>query len=140
MDTGRGALHTGVCWGGIGEGQQGAGSWGEIAWGEMPDIGEGEKKSKAHCQVCTYATVLHALLMYPKTYNPIKNLKKSVSNRLKQNTDATPLVKCTHPRAVLQICFFCVLQAFLPLFLITRDFAENVSFQVLHRTHLHDNY
>ena len=43
------------------------GSWGGIAWGEMPNVGEGEKKSKAHCHVCTYATVLHALLMYPKT-------------------------------------------------------------------------
>ena len=73
MDTGRGALHTGVYLEGIGEGQQGVGSWGEIAWGEMPDIGDGEKKSKAHCHVCTYATVLHALLIYPKTYNPIKN-------------------------------------------------------------------
>ena len=50
-----------------------AGNRGGIAGGEMPDIGEGEKKSKAHCHVCTYATVLHALLMYPKTYNPIKN-------------------------------------------------------------------
>ena len=49
------------------------GSWGAIAWGEMPNVGEGEKKSKAHCHVCTYATVLHTLLMYPKTYNPIKN-------------------------------------------------------------------
>ena len=76
MDTGKGALHTGVCWGEIGEGQWGVGSWGEIAWGEMPNVGEGEKKGKAHCHVCTYATVLHALLMYPTTYNPIKNLKK----------------------------------------------------------------
>ena len=56
----------GLFWG-IGEGQRGMGSWGEIAWGEMPDIGEGEKESKAHCHVCTYSTVLHALLMYPKT-------------------------------------------------------------------------
>ena len=48
--------------GGIGEGQ-----WGVIAWGEMPDIGEGEKERKAHCHVCSYATVLHALLMYPQT-------------------------------------------------------------------------
>ena len=43
------------------------GSWGGIAWGEMPNRGEGEKQSKAHCHVRTYATVLHALLMYPKT-------------------------------------------------------------------------
>ena len=49
------------------------GRWGGIAWGEMPNVGEGEKKSKAHCPVCTYATVLHALLMYPKPYNPIRN-------------------------------------------------------------------
>ena len=43
------------------------GRLGGITWGEMPNVGEGEKKSKAHCHVCTYATVLHALLMYPKT-------------------------------------------------------------------------
>ena len=43
------------------------GGWGGIAWGEMPNVGEGEKQSKAHCHVRTYATVLHALLMYPKT-------------------------------------------------------------------------
>ena len=52
--------------GGIGEGQHGE-SWGEIAWGQMPDIGEGEEGSKSHCQVCTYATILHVLHMYPKT-------------------------------------------------------------------------
>ena len=64
--------------GGKGGSQCGGGSWVGIAWGEMPNVGEGEKKSKAHCHVCTYATVLHALLMYPKTYNPIKNLKKKL--------------------------------------------------------------
>ena len=53
--------------GGTGEGQQGVGSWGEIAWGEMPDIGEGEEGSKSHCHMCTYATILHVLHMYPKT-------------------------------------------------------------------------
>ena len=65
-DTGRGASHTGVCRREIGEGQWG-GSWGGITWGEMSNVGEGEKESKAHFHVCTYATVLHALLMYPKT-------------------------------------------------------------------------
>ena len=45
----------------------GRGRWGGIAWGEMPNVGEGENESKAHCHMCTYATVLHALLMYPKT-------------------------------------------------------------------------
>ena len=57
-------------WGLLGEKGRASGawgSWGGIAWGEMPNVGEGEKKSKAHCHVCTYATVLHALLMYPKT-------------------------------------------------------------------------
>ena len=67
MDTGRGASHTGDLLWEIGAGQQGLGSWGEIAWGEMSDIGEGEEGSKTHCRVCTYATVLHVLLMYPKT-------------------------------------------------------------------------
>ena len=51
--------------GGNGEGQCG-GSWGGIAWGEMPDVGEGEEGSKSHCHVCTYATILHVLHMYPK--------------------------------------------------------------------------
>ena len=43
------------------------GSWGGIAWGEMPDVGEGEEGSKSHCQMCTYATILHVLHMYAKT-------------------------------------------------------------------------
>ena len=42
-------------------------SWGGIAWGEMPNVGEGEDGSKSHCHVCTYATILHVLHMYPKT-------------------------------------------------------------------------
>ena len=43
------------------------GGWGRIIWGEMPDIGDGEEGSKPHCHVCTYATILHVLHMYPKT-------------------------------------------------------------------------
>ena len=57
-------------WGLLGEnreGQQGVGSRRETAWGEMPDVGEGEEGSKTHCHVCTYATILHVLHMYPKT-------------------------------------------------------------------------
>ena len=53
--------------GGIEEGQRGGGSWGVIAWKEMPNVREGEEGSKTHCHVCTYATVLHVLHMYPKT-------------------------------------------------------------------------
>ena len=45
----------------------GWGTRGGIAWGEMPDAGEGEEGSKTHCHVCTYATILHVLHMYPKT-------------------------------------------------------------------------
>ena len=52
--------------GGKGEGQLGVGSWGKIAWGEMPDIDDREEGSKSHCRVCTYATILHVLHMYPK--------------------------------------------------------------------------
>ena len=51
----------------IGEGQRGMGNWGEKAGGEMPDIGEGEEGSKSHYHMCTYATILHVLHMYPKT-------------------------------------------------------------------------
>ena len=65
MDTGRVVLNTGVYWGK--RGGPAGGSWGGIAWGEMPNAGEGEKANKTHCHVCTYATVLHALHMYPKT-------------------------------------------------------------------------
>ena len=50
----------------IGEEQQGVGSWGGITWGEMPDIGDGEEGGKPHCHVCTYATILYVLHMYPK--------------------------------------------------------------------------
>ena len=53
--------------GGIGERQRWVGNWGEIAWGEMPDIGEGEEGSKSDRHVCTYATILHVLRMYPQT-------------------------------------------------------------------------
>ena len=67
MDTGKEASHTGVCWGGLGEGQQGIGRLGRDNMGEMPNVGEGEESSKTHCHVCTYANVLHVLHMYPKT-------------------------------------------------------------------------
>ena len=67
MDTGKGVLNTGVYWGEKGRASGGWGSWEGIAWGEMPNVGEGEKGSKTHCHVCTYATVLHVLHMYPKT-------------------------------------------------------------------------
>ena len=66
MDTGRGVLNTGVYWK---EKVRASGRerWGGIAWGEMPNVGEGEKGSKTHCHVCSYATVLHVLHMYPQT-------------------------------------------------------------------------
>ena len=66
MDKGRGASLTGVCKGEIGEGQWRVGSSGEIAWGEMLDIDNGEEDSTSHCHVCTCATILHVLHMYPK--------------------------------------------------------------------------
>ena len=64
---GPGVSHTGVCLGDKGEGQRVVGSRGERAWGEIPGIGEGEEGNKSSCHVYTYATVLHALHMYPKT-------------------------------------------------------------------------
>ena len=45
----------------------GGGELGRDTGGEMPDIGDGEEGSKSHCHVCTYATILHVLQMYPKT-------------------------------------------------------------------------
>ena len=50
-----------------GEGQCGEGSWGGITWGEMPDRVDGDGGIKSHCHVCTYATILHILHMYPRT-------------------------------------------------------------------------
>ena len=65
MDTERGVLNTGVYWG---EKERASGrGGGRDSWGEMPNGGEGEKQSKAHCHVRTYATMLHVLHMYPKT-------------------------------------------------------------------------
>ena len=52
--------------GGIEEGQW-RGELEGIGWGETPNVGEGKKGSKTHSHVCTYATVLHVLHMYPKT-------------------------------------------------------------------------
>ena len=52
---------------GLLEGQWRVGSWGGITWREMPDIGGGDGGSKPHCHVCTYATILHVLYMYPRT-------------------------------------------------------------------------
>ena len=66
MDTGKGAPNTGVYWGEEGR-DSGGRSWGGIACGEMPNVGDGEEGSKTHCHVCTYATILHVLHMYPKT-------------------------------------------------------------------------
>ena len=60
-----GTKHWGLL-GGKREGQW-EGWWGGIAWGEMPNMGEGVKANRTHCQVCTYATVLHALHMHRKT-------------------------------------------------------------------------
>ena len=51
----------------MGEGQQG-GELGRDSMGRnAPDIGDGEEGSKSHCHMCTYATILHILHMYPKT-------------------------------------------------------------------------
>ena len=47
--------------------REGVRSWGGIAWGEMTNVREREEGSKLHCHVCTYATILHVLHMYPKT-------------------------------------------------------------------------
>ena len=57
-------------WGQLGGNRGGmvrVGSRGEIAKEQMRDVGDGEDGSKSHCHVCTYATILHVLHMYPKT-------------------------------------------------------------------------
>ena len=45
----------------------GGGDLGRDSMGEMPDIGDEEEGSKSHCHLCTYATFLHVLHMYPQT-------------------------------------------------------------------------
>ena len=72
--------------GGIGEGQRGSGSCGRIEWGEMPNVYEWEEGSKTHCHMCTYATILHVLHMYPQTENAIKKKKRSEVNMYKDHT------------------------------------------------------
>ena len=62
MDTERGVLNTGVYRGERGR-ASGRGRWGGIAWGEMPNVGEGEKESKAPWHMFTYATNMHILHM-----------------------------------------------------------------------------
>ena len=52
--------------GGKGEGQW-EGEMGRDSLGRKPNVGEGVKANRTRCHVCTYATVLHALHMYPKT-------------------------------------------------------------------------
>ena len=48
-------------------GTVGGGKLERDSMGDMPDIGDGEEGSKSHCHVCTYATILHVLHMYPIT-------------------------------------------------------------------------
>ena len=58
--------HTGVCWQGPREGQRGRGwgGWGGITWGEVTDVGV---RGMEAANLCTYATILHDLHMYPRT-------------------------------------------------------------------------
>ena len=64
----RGASHTGVCWGELGEGQQGVRRLGRDNMGSNARYRWwGDGGSKAHCHVCTYATIPHDLCMYPRT-------------------------------------------------------------------------
>ena len=56
MDTGKGVLHTGVCCGGLGEGQQDVRSWGGITWGEMPDTGDGVMEVANHIEIPSHAS------------------------------------------------------------------------------------
>ena len=59
--------------------------WGGITLREISNVGEGEEGSKTHCHVCTYATILHVLHMYPKPKmqfkkrKPLQKINKSKS-------------------------------------------------------------
>ena len=48
-------------------GTVGGGELGRDSMGRNARYSEGEEGSKSHCHVCTYATILHVLQMYPKT-------------------------------------------------------------------------
>ena len=57
-------------WGLLGvarERRQRVGGQGGLTWGEMPDVSDGDGGSKPRCHVCTYATILYDLHMYPRT-------------------------------------------------------------------------
>ena len=44
-----------------------------IIWGENSDVGDGGMEAnKPHCHVCTYATILPDMHMYPRTLSTIK--------------------------------------------------------------------
>ena len=63
MDTGRGASHTTVCWGGTRGGTVAGREVRGITWAEMPDIGDGGMEGANHiamyvpmqqsCMICT---------------------------------------------------------------------------------------
>ena len=75
MDTGRGVLNTGVYWGEKGR-ASGRESWGGIAWGEMPDVGEEEEGSKAHCHVCNLCNYLACFAHVSQNLKCNKKFKK----------------------------------------------------------------
>ena len=62
-----GEHHTPDLLGGTREGKAGVRELGRDNMKRYADIGDGVGGSKPHCHVCTYATILHVLHMYPKT-------------------------------------------------------------------------
>ena len=66
MNTGREHYTLGSVGGNRGGTAEG-GELGKDSMGRNANIGEGEEGSKSYCHVCTYATILHVLHMYPKT-------------------------------------------------------------------------
>ena len=87
--------HWGLLEGGLREGQWGVGSWGRITWGKMSDIGDGDGGSKPHRHVCTYATTLHVLHMYPRTQSAIQYIYFEKNTKICQEWQQLPVNPAT---------------------------------------------
>ena len=60
------ASHTGVCCGGLGEGQWELGSWGGITWGKRPDIGD--EGMEAANDIAMYVSMQQSCRFHTRLY------------------------------------------------------------------------
>ena len=70
----------------------------------MPNVGEGEEGSKTHGHVCTYATIMYVLHMYPKTSNAIKKIK----NKNKCSRDTLHNINVLNMSKLKKLFYLCI--------------------------------